>query len=53
MKNIAQRIAPQLPPCIALGALINVGVLGLIDASQKDDPTCATPSGSISGSSRA
>jgi hypothetical protein len=42
IKNIAQRIAPQLPPCIALGALINVGVLWLIDASQKDDPTRAS-----------
>ena len=27
------RIATRLPPCITLGALINVGVLGLIDAS--------------------
>ena len=33
---------PSCPPCIALGALINVGVLWLIDASQKDDPTRAS-----------
>jgi len=36
------RIETRLPPCITLGALINVGMLGLIDASQKCDPTCAS-----------
>ena len=39
IKYIAQRIASRLPPHIALDDLINAGVIGLIDAIEKYDPT--------------
>lgn len=39
IKYIAQRVAARLPPHIALDDLINAGVIGLIDAIEKFDPT--------------
>lgn len=39
IKYIAQRVAARLPPHIALEDLINAGVIGLIDAIEKYDPT--------------
>src|SRR5919108_2008929 len=39
IKYIAQRVAARLPPHIALDDLINAGVIGLIDAIEKYDPT--------------
>src|SRR5262252_3984898 len=39
IKYIAQRIAARLPPHISLDDLINAGVIGLIDAIEKYDPT--------------
>jgi RNA polymerase sigma factor for flagellar operon FliA len=39
IKYIAQRIAIRLPPHISVGDLINAGVIGLIDAIEKFDPT--------------
>ena len=39
IKYIAQRIAARLPPHIGLDDLINAGVIGLIDAIAKYDPS--------------
>ena len=39
IKYIAQRIAIRLPPHISVDDLINAGVIGLIDAIEKFDPT--------------
>ncbi|MFQ5449146.1 MAG: sigma-70 family RNA polymerase sigma factor [Nitrospinaceae bacterium] len=39
IKYVANRIAMRLPPHIEVDDLISVGVLGLIDAIQKYDPT--------------
>jgi len=39
IKYIAQRIAARLPPHISLDDLINAGVIGLIDAIEKYDPS--------------
>ena len=39
VKYIANRIAMRLPPHIDVGDLINSGVLGLIDAIEKFDPS--------------
>ena len=39
IKYIAQRVAARLPPHIAIDDLINSGVIGLIDAIEKYDPT--------------
>jgi RNA polymerase sigma factor for flagellar operon FliA len=39
IKYIAQRIAIRLPPHISVDDLINAGVIGLIDALEKFDPT--------------
>lgn len=39
IKYVANRIALRLPPHIEVDDLISVGVLGLIDAIQKFDPT--------------
>jgi len=39
IKYIAQRIAARLPPHISIEDLINAGVIGLIDAIEKYDPT--------------
>lgn len=39
IKYIAQRIAIRLPPHISVDDLINAGVIGLIDAIEKYDPT--------------
>jgi RNA polymerase sigma factor for flagellar operon FliA len=39
IKYIAQRVASRLPPHIALDDLINAGVIGLIDAIEKYDPS--------------
>lgn len=39
IKYIAQRIAARLPPHISVEDLINAGVIGLIDAIEKFDPT--------------
>jgi RNA polymerase sigma factor for flagellar operon FliA len=39
IKYIAQRIASRLPPHIGLDDLINAGVIGLIDAMVKYDPS--------------
>ncbi len=39
IKYIAQRIAARLPPHISVDDLINAGVIGLIDAIEKYDPS--------------
>src|SRR5262245_50343023 len=39
IKYIAQRIATRLPPHISIEDLINAGVIGLIDAIEKYDPS--------------
>ena len=39
IKYVANRIALRLPPHIEVDDLISVGVLGLIDAIEKYDPT--------------
>jgi RNA polymerase sigma factor FliA len=39
IKYIAQRIATRLPPHISIDDLINAGVIGLIDALEKYDPS--------------
>ena len=39
IKYVANRIALRLPPHIEVDDLVSVGVLGLIDAIQKYDPT--------------
>lgn len=39
IKYIAQRIAARLPPHISVDDLINAGVIGLIDAMEKFDPS--------------
>ncbi len=39
IKYIAQRIATRLPPHISIDDLINAGVIGLIDAIDKYDPS--------------
>jgi RNA polymerase sigma factor for flagellar operon FliA len=39
IKYIAQRIANRLPPHISVDDLINAGVIGLIDAIEKYDPS--------------
>ena len=39
IKYIAQRIATRLPPHISVDDLINAGVIGLIDAIEKYDPS--------------
>ena len=39
IKYIAQRIAARLPPHIGLDDLMNAGVIGLIDAIEKFDPS--------------
>jgi len=39
IKYIAQRIAARLPPHISIDDLMNAGVIGLIDAIEKYDPT--------------
>jgi RNA polymerase sigma factor for flagellar operon FliA len=39
IKYIAQRIAARLPPHISVDDLINAGVIGLIDAIEKFDPS--------------
>ncbi len=39
VKYIANRIAVRLPPQIEVGDLINSGILGLIDAIEKFDPS--------------
>jgi RNA polymerase sigma factor for flagellar operon FliA len=39
IKYIAQRIAARLPPHISIEDLMNAGVIGLIDAIEKYDPT--------------
>src|SRR6266702_4823390 len=42
VKYIAQRLASRLPASICLDDLISVGVLGLMDAIEKYDPTRGT-----------
>jgi RNA polymerase sigma factor for flagellar operon FliA len=39
IKYIAQRIASKLPPQVELGDLVSAGVLGLLDAFEKFDPS--------------
>jgi RNA polymerase sigma factor for flagellar operon FliA len=39
IKYIAQRIAIRLPPHVSVDDLINAGVIGLIDAIEKYDPS--------------
>lgn len=39
IKYIAQRIAAKLPPQVEIGDLISAGVLGLLDALDKFDPS--------------
>jgi DNA-directed RNA polymerase specialized sigma subunit len=39
IKYLAQRLASRLPPAVALDDLINAGVIGLIDAIEKYDPS--------------
>jgi RNA polymerase sigma factor FliA len=39
IKYIAQRIATRLPPHISVDDLMNAGVIGLIDAIEKYDPS--------------
>jgi RNA polymerase sigma factor for flagellar operon FliA len=39
IKYIAQRIATRLPPHVSVDDLINAGVIGLIDAIEKYDPS--------------
>jgi RNA polymerase sigma factor for flagellar operon FliA len=39
IKYVAQRIATRLPPHISIEDLINAGVIGLIDALEKYDPS--------------
>jgi RNA polymerase sigma factor for flagellar operon FliA len=39
IKYLAQRLAARLPPAVALDDLINAGVIGLIDAIEKYDPS--------------
>ena len=39
IKYIAQRIAAKLPPQVELGDLVSAGVLGLLDALDKFDPS--------------
>src|SRR5262245_62868087 len=39
IKYIAQRIAAKLPPHVELNDLISAGVIGLLDAIEKFDPS--------------
>ena len=41
VKYIAQRLACRLPASVCLDDLISAGVIGLMDAIEKYDPTCA------------
>src|SRR5438105_3974242 len=42
-RNLALRLAGRVPSCVDLGDLIGAGVLGLIDAVDRFDPSRAIP----------
>jgi RNA polymerase sigma factor for flagellar operon FliA len=49
VKYLAQRLACRLPASIGLEDLMSAGVLGLLDAIKKYDPTRAASFKAISG----